>query len=301
MADDIDLGSLNFTGWVNDPLAVEMIVQEHGVLNVMNCVGAMTAAEKPQKASFIPYLEKAFGPRWYRSQGSCGSCVANGSATAVDVLSAINHIENGAELPKQCDVMMIYAGSRVEIGKGQLGRGQGSVGVWAAQWLKQYGMLEMKNYGEIDLSVYSAGVCCGRTAISGVPDSLEPIARQHPVKTYAKVTSFDDMTDCIASGYPVIVCSNQGFTQQRDAEGFASPHGTWSHCMAIIGYRLDRPAALIANSWDLYFTGGGDLCRACFYADARTVDRMLKQGDSWALSDLEGWPRKRLDFSKLNW
>ena len=300
MSNDFDLSNLNFQGWVNDPAEVDRIKLEFGVLNASQCIQAIQSADKPQKVSFIPYLEKAYGKTWYRSQGQCGSCVANGAATAVDVLAAIDHVENGAELPKQSSVEPIYWGSRVEIGKGRLGRGQGSVGVWAAQWLQQYGSLEMRDYGSVNLTAYSPSVCCGRNSTAGVPDDLEPIARRHPVKTYAQVNNFDDMTDAIASGYPVTIASNQGFTQQRDNDGFARAHGTWQHQMCIIGYRLDRRAALIANSWGEYFSGG-DLCRACFWAEESVVNRMLKQGDSWALSNLDGWPRKKLDLSLLNY
>ena len=299
MAESIDLGNLNF-GWVNDPGEVSRVMQENGVLNANQSIRAIPAADKPRSVSFIPYLEKAYGKAWYRSQGQCGSCVANGAATAVDVLAAIDHIENQAELPKQADVCTIYWGSRVEIGQNRLGRGQGSVGVWAAQWLKKYGMLEMRPYEGINLSSYNSAVCCGPNSTAGVPDHLESIAKLHPIKTYAQVSDFDDMTDAISAGYPVTIASNQGFSNARDGEGFARPHGTWQHQMVIIGYRLDRPVALIANSWGEYFTGGGSLCRACFYADRDTVNRMLRQGDSWALSDMEGWQRKTLVFTGLN-
>jgi hypothetical protein len=297
----LDFSNLDFVdaGWTQDAAEVDRVCQENSIFTISRSM-AIGSQEKPQKMSFIPYLEKSFGARWYRHQGSCGSCVANGAALAVDVLAAIDHVDNGAELPKQADVCSIYWGSRVEIGKGRLGRGQGSVGVWAAQWLQQYGALEMKNYGTIDLTTYSASVCCGNHSISGVPDDLEQVARQHPVKVYAKVTNFDDLVDVIAAGYPVTVASNQGFSQQRDNDGFSQPRGTWQHQMCVIGYRLDRPGGLIANSWGEFFSGS-DLCRACFYADKATINRMLAQGDSWALSDLAGWPKKALNFAGLNW
>lgn len=289
--------SLNF-GWHPSPEEVKRIVEENNILNISQCLGTISDKEKPETVNFIPYMEKAFGPRWWRNQGTCGSCVAAGAAAAVDVLAAIDYVNNGTEKPKHADICSIYWGSRVEIGGGRIW-GQGSVGVWAAQWLQKYGMIPMDKYPSIDLSTYSASVCCGSNARKGCPDELEPIARKHPVKTYAQVSNFDDMTDAIASGYPVTIASDQGFSQNRDSDGFASPRGTWQHQMCIIGYRLDKPGALILNSWDEYFSGGGNLCRACFWAGRDTVSRMLRQGDSWALSDLVGWPRKSLDFTGL--
>jgi hypothetical protein len=199
------------------------------------------------------------------------------------------------------DPMTIYWGSRVEIGGGKLW-GQGSVGAWAAKYLKDYGILPQAKYPDIDLSKYDASVCCGGRARSGVPDSLESIARQHPVKSYAQVNTFEEMAAAIENGYPVTVASNQGFSKQRDAEGFAKPQGSWGHQMCCVGVRHDRPGALVANSWGAYYTGGpADMSPATKWVDAATIGHMFRAGDSFALSDMTGWERKGLNYGRLNW
>jgi hypothetical protein len=176
------------------------------------------------------------------------------------------------------------------------------VGAWAAKWLKDYGVIPQAKYPAIDLTTYDASVCCGSQDKSGVPDSLEPIARQHPVKTYATVKTFEEAARAIENGYPVTVASNQGFTKMRDSQGFASPQGSWAHQMCCIGVRRDRPGILVANSWGPYYSGGpSGMSPATKWVDASTINRMFSQGDSFALSDIVGWPKKSLSYARLNW
>jgi hypothetical protein len=156
----------------------------------------------------------------------------------------------------------------------------------------------MEQVGGHDLTSYSPSRArsWGRT---GVPDDLEPVARQHPVKSTALVKSWQDVDRAIRQGYPVVVCSDQGFTMDRDREGFASRQGTWAHCMAIVGAKGGRrPGGFILNSWgDSAHTGPrvpDDAPPAGFWADADTIDRMVRQGDSFALSDVQGFPNRKL-------
>jgi hypothetical protein len=299
MSDDLDFDALNFSqGWHNDPQAVQAIVAADNLQPVSEYIGA--TGDRPIKTDLSVYLKKVHGDDWYIQQGSCGSCCAFGAALACDVLAAIQIVDHGMEKPVgRVDPMTIYWGSRVEIGGNSLW-GQGSTGVWCAKYLKNYGILPQAKYTDIDLSKYDASVCCGGHARSGVPDSLETIARQHPVKSYAQVRTFEELARAIESGYPCTIASNQGFTKQRDSNGFARPQGSWSHQMCCVGIRHDIPGALIANSWGRYFSPPCDISDACFWADERTVSRMLSQGDSWALSDLSGWPKKSLNFARLN-
>ena len=297
----LDFDGLNFgQGWVNNPSWVQEIMEADEVQPLSACIGA--GSDRSDSTDLTLYLKKVYGDKWYISQGSCGSCVAFGAALAVDILTAIQIVDHGMDKPVgRTDPMTIYWGSRKEIGGGRLW-GQGSVGAWACKWLKDFGVIPQAKYPAIDLTTYDASVCCGSQDRSGVPDTLEPIARQHPVKTYAQVKTFEEAARAIENGYPVTVASNQGFTKRRDGQGFASPSGSWAHQMTIVGIRRDRPGALIANSWGPYYSGGpSDMSPATKWVDASTINRMLSQGDSFALSDLVGWPKKSLSFARLNW
>ena len=299
---DLEYDGLNFgTGWISDPLAVERVMKADGIKSLAEVIGSR-GGERPIKADLTVYLKKVHGEQWYLNQGTCGSCVAFGAAIACDTLAAIDIVDHAMEKPLgRTDPMSIYWGSRVEVGGNKLW-GQGSVGAWAAKYLKDYGVIPQAKYPEIDLSVYSSAVCCGGHARTGVPDGLESVARQHPVKTYAQVNTFEEVAEAIESGYPVTVASNQGFSKARDAEGFARPQGSWGHQMCILGVRHDRPGALIANSWGAYYTGGpADMSPATKWVDANTVSHMLRAGDSFALSNLAGWDRKGLSYARLNW
>lgn len=74
--------------------------------------------------------------------------------------------------------------------------------------------------------------------------------------------------------------------------------------MAIIGVRTAKDGrtegAFILNSWgDAAHTGPvwpADMPVAGFWADGSAIDRMVSQGDSFALADVAGFPARKLDW-----
>jgi len=226
-----------------------------------------------------------------------GDCVSHAFGLAVDILTA-TQIANGArQLWKgpSC-TETIYGGCRVEIAGGVL-RGDGAMGSWAANWLRSYGNLVRKVYGPHDLRTYS-GSRAKKFGRHGVPNDLEPLAKLHPVRTTALIKTWDELCDANANGYPVAVCSNQGFTDTRDMEGFLKPKGSWAHAMCIIGVDdTKRPGALIQNSWGANWVSGPTRYgqpKGSFWVDAKIVEKMLRCEDSFALSNYRGFPRRRL-------
>lgn len=301
MSDSINLDGLDFsTGWIHDPVAVTEIMEANSI-GPVGSVG-LKAWDGKSTINLGKYLDKVHGAnRWILNQGTCGSCVAFGAALACDILMAVDAVEAGADLPGRTDPMTIYGGSRIQIGKGRIA-GQGSVGAWAAQWLKQYGVLIQKKYPEVDLSEYSAATCCGQYGRRGCPESLFQEARQHPVTDYAQAKTRQDVGDAISNGHPVTVASNQGFSKMRNSRGVAQAQGTWGHQMCIIGVRED--AALIANSWGADWNGGplvDGQADGTFWAEWDVVvRRMLSAGDSWVLAGLSGWAPRKLNFLGLD-
>ena len=62
--------------------------------------------------------------------------------------------------------------------------------------------------------------------------------------------SFAEAAAAIRNGYPVAVCSGQGFTMTRDRDGFCLPRGSWGHCMCFIGVAVGRrPGLCCLQSW----------------------------------------------------
>jgi hypothetical protein len=198
-----------------------------------------------------------------------------------------------------------YAGSRVEVGGGQIG-GDGSVGAWAAEFVKKWGVVKRGVYGSLDITRYNESQCRS-LGNSGVPANVEAEAKLHPVAAVAMVQNADQGWAAIQAGKPIAVCSNQGFTTTLD-KGYCEPSGTWAHCMEIRGAILTYRgrAFVIQNSWDGYLNGERkvelkngtvlELPEGCFCVDYDVVDSMLRQNDSWAMAGLSGWKANRLSW-----
>ena len=218
-----------------------------------------------------------------------GDCVSQGFGHGIDLLEAVEiAVGRKAEAFKSTATEAVYGLARVDVGGGQLGSDDGAVGAWAAKAVTTLGTLSREVVGPYD----------GRRAklwgSHGVPPELKAKAVDHKVRTVALVQTYEELEDALANGYPVPVCSDQGFTMQRDAQGFCSPRGTWNHCMLIVGVRADdRPGACIMQSWGANVPGGPtalDQPDNTFWVDRDVVARMLSLGDSWALSQFEGYP-----------
>lgn len=244
-----------------------------------------------------------------RNQLQVGSCVSFGTASAVEhtlLFSIANWDPARGPPPDYKDLAqeVIYGGSRVQILGGRI-RGDGSTGAAGAQFTNKYGVVPRGIFGKWDLSKYTESQCRA-FGQSGVPKDLLDEAAKSKVKTITLVQSADQAAKAIQQGYGIAVCSNQGFARQRDKDGFSRPQGSWAHCMAIIGVQFDRKGFFILNSWgDDYFTGPmgkGDGPKAGFWADWDVVDRMIRSGgDTWAFSDAEGFPSRKIDwFLKAN-
>ena len=147
---------------------------------------------------------------------------------------------------------MRRAVGRVEIGGGRLGGQDGCVGAWAFEAVRKYGTLRRKKYGKYDFTTYS-GAKAREMGMPrhGLPDELEPIAREQIIQGGSLVTTWEELCDVTASGRPTTIASNRGFNQVRDKEGFLKPSGTWNHQMCVIGTfdKGPRPGAVVAQSW----------------------------------------------------
>jgi hypothetical protein len=305
-AASVQPGQTGPMGWVDDPVAVAAVVAAMPVKSFAETPAFRETADAPDHAYLWEAAAKVLGhPFPPLNQGQVGSCVANGAAGAVDILQLQQiaaAIKAGRPPPEYRPVSpeVIYAGARVEIGGGRI-RGDGAVGAWAIQYCQRKGVVAQMKYPSVDLSAYSEARCrsWGNT---GVPAEIDAVAAQHPVKDGAPVRTAEEAEKALANGYTVTVASSQGFANQsrRDAQGFLRPNGTWAHQMCILGYRkADRPGFLILNSWGADWVGGpkgdGDPPDGSFWADRAVVDRMFKQGDSFAWGDVKGFPSRKPD------
>ena len=246
-------------------------------------------------------LEKLLGTFPVHEQ-TIGDCVSHGFGTGIDVLQAVE-IQSGdnERWVAETATESIYAISRVERGKRQIGRGDGSVGAWAADAVSKWGVLQRVQYGQHDLRQYS-GPLAKKWGWDGLPDELEPKAAPFKVGVTSLVTTYEQARDAIANGYPVAVCSDQGFDDVRDSEGFSRAMGSWAHCMVFLGVddNPKRPGLLCMNSWGRNWIRGPKRLGqpdGSFWVDAQVANRMLgRNPDSWALGKFSGYPAQNLDY-----
>lgn len=315
-------------GWVDDPEAVSAVLADPAV-----AVSAMTpederalgvaATESRMETNRAPIILfdalLPLEPKWKRGRQGIGDCVSWGFELGATLVVAVDIMLNRAPWRWRGEYATepIYGGSRVEVGNRRLGRGDGSVGAWAAQWLTKWGAVLRLDYSlatgnpEHDLRKYSAQKAkdwgwngCGGGADGG---KLDAVAKETPVREAKQTTTFAQAAAAIESGYPVPVCSGQGLSQ-RGTGGWARPQGSWSHCMLFAGARYDKPGLLVTNSWGNSWGTSAPFYPADYphlsvlqcsaWVDAATCERMLRGGDSFALTGIDGLVRREIDWSR---
>lgn len=289
-------------GWVPDPDAVKATLQTLPNPYFRDTpAGKAVFGDEPKEVFLWQAVEKVTGqPIKVHDQSSVGSCVSFGTSRAAEKSLAVGITQGDRFQFKYLVEEAVYGGSRVEIGGGRI-RGDGSVGAWAAKWCTQYGCLPRGTYGTYDLATYSTSRA-REWGQRGCPDDLEPEAKKYPAGDAAMVTTWAEAKKALAQGYGIAVCSNQGFTMQRDANGVCRPSGSWAHCMCLDGYcEIDgEEYGHIENSWGPNAhtgpVGPGKPSTAGFWAKASVVGRMLGQQDSFAYSAVKGFPAR-----KINW
>lgn len=257
---------------------------------------------------YAAYEEYSGGEKWVVGRQGIGDCVSWGWAHGADIHLAVMYSLGDTAKWEPAATEAIYGGSRVEArGVRYGGWSDGSYGSAAAKWVKDWGILFRRDYGDVDLSTYSSSRAkqwgnygCGGQGDNGV---LDDVAKSHPIKNVALVTTFDEAAAAISSGYPVAVCSMQGFTSHRDGDGFCRASGSWAHCQTFIGVRYDRPGLLCLNSWGPDWVDGpkwpDDQPEGSYWVDAKVADRMLSGRDSFAISGYVGFPYR--DLKNADW
>lgn len=290
-------------GWEKDDEAVKAVQAEIAFKVFSDTPAGKSDDPLPESVYLWQSYVKLFarGPP-SKNQADVGSCVSFGTNNAIERTLATQIVFKGGDADEFKHIVeeVTYGGSRVEIGGGRI-RGDGSVGAWAAQFVQKWGIVARAKHGSYDLSEYSVATC-RKFGQSGVPDDLEAIAKERPVKDLTLVKTWDSAKKSLASGYAIAICSNQGFSMQRDANGICRASGSWAHCMCLDGYTKinGKEYGHITNSWGASAhtgpVGPGEPPPCGFWADSTTIARMLSQGDSWAFSGVKGFPSRKLDW-----
>lgn len=302
-------------GWLENPQEVEATLATMPYPEITaNMIGDLYENEEKtivlsdvfRKLSAYPELGNyaPCGPQ------GIGDCVSFGTGGTLNYLQATEILTEGNIEGEEYQEMMteaLYALSRVDIGKQKGSYNDGSVGAWAAKAATDIACISRKLFDEVFPSgdKYGSSVYSAKRAkdwgANGVPDKLKAAAKQkYFAKTASLVTSYDQLKKLISNGYPVMVCSDQGFSLTRDDQGFAAPKGTWYHCMFFMGIRFDRPGALCAQSWGINSPTGPKVLNQpsnTFWVDQPVAQKMLNKRDSFTFAGFQGYKGKDL----LNW
>lgn len=235
-----------------------------------------------------------------------GDCVSFGAKNAIAYLQLVQiasdpwqDVEYREPFPPY-----IYGISRVQVGGGRLS-GDGSIGAWAARGVQE----PPDGYGVLADDAKDCPQYSGRVARDwgrhGPPETFIDKARETAVREVGKVTRAEDVRDAICNGYPCTIASNFGTRSIRERDGrmVARWNGSWAHQMSVVGYDGSAESGeryfYVLNSWGARAhpqplqnePPGG------FWVVWDDMDRIVRQGDSFAFSSFEGFPaRDPFDF-----
>lgn len=246
------------------------------------------------------FAKKVYGKHLPNYRQEIGDCVSFGAKNAVEYLSCVQIVQGTRQQMKLVFPPFIYGTSRHDIGRDRLGNSDGSLGAWAAEAVKRFGILFADDEG---VPPYGGSVAKKWGSPSGPPKSFYDIAKDNPVKTVAQVRNFSEAASALSNGYPVTVASMQGFSMEgteRNGKLWASPQGSWAHQMCFIAVDMSDESLFCLNSWgdSLWSRHPDDAPPGGFWVAKSTCNRMLSD-DAWAFSQFEGFPAQKLDYLLL--
>lgn len=224
-----------------------------------------------------------------------GTCVGRGASGAANILQCVQIALLGSPQRFRPVSHAVVYGEARQLG-GIRGNSDGAMGADAAKAFNKWGCVYQEEAN--DTSYLNDDVAvrwgAGRNGV-WVPEEIMRLGADNLIVDIASVRLAQQAADLIANGYPLTVASMQGFTMTRDRQGFCSPKGEWAHQMhfgAVVN--IDgRKGFGCAQSWGDNTPDGPTLPECpdyVFGVDWDVAGRMLAQGDSMALSNMQGWP-----------
>lgn len=218
--------------------------EANGILNAID-----PATQKP-----VWDLARAIlGEEWLPGRQEIGDCVSWGMKHAGELRQIIDVAAGQEEKFRPWYAPWIYAISRNQIGGGRI-RGDGSVGVWAAEAVSKYGVLFADDEGVPPYSGRIARDWGSPSNASENPDYKQfmPVAKDNPC-ICVECQSVDEIVKMVRDyRRPITIASNRGFKMTpRNYKGYHvfTPSGYWAHQMCWIEYNDDIKALYRLNSW----------------------------------------------------
>lgn len=291
----VDAYDSGFTGAICDPEATSRLLRELPMPFFGNALAGSGAGKLSLPFKAVVSYEIATGRTPYNEAQRTGDCVSHAVRNACDLARA-----NDPDIHSTEDWVDRTATEPVYGARGH--SGQGAICSELVRWVhKTGGLMLRKKYPElgIDLTSYNPDVGI-RWGGRGVPANVTQEASRHQVQTISLIQSWQQARDCIANGFGVAVCSDVGFRHTRSQEGVSTPSGVWHHAMAWTAADDTRPGDcrfLVQNSWGHNWISGPrvhDQPEGSFWITQSVAQRMLAQGGAWAVSNVNGFPRREL-------
>lgn len=286
-------------GWVDKPDHVQQTVAGFAK-PFFGDAGKLLVQQEQDKDAFLwKFYEQVHGHEWLpHDQDGTGCCVGEGFSAAVEILQCVEIKVNGeSQEAKAISAAATYSLAR-EVG-GMLGRGDGSTGADAAKALMTFGAVSCDEAKDDNTTGKEHAALAKKWGRSGLPEELKPIAAKHKIKTASLVRTPEEVRAALVNGYPVPICSSVGFEPfRRDQDGFCHSGGSWPHCMVIVGYRADKKAFLVLQSWGKQSPPGPKTLGqpdGSFWITWKDCQRIVRSGESYALSSFDGYAPRDLD------
>jgi hypothetical protein len=297
----------HINGWTPDPKHASDFAMRNPTAFYSGVQGGVLMDAKPRNVFLPQYLMRAcrelYGKQWrYKTQyQKRGTCVGQSHKSGADMTMAVSRYIAGTKFVSRAAVAPIYAGSRVEIGNNP-GRGDGSNGSWAAEWLTKFGvvtMAEMKLAEDALDDDEQLGV--GWTARrEGVPAEYEAMAKVKPIKNMALVTTAAEVRAALWNLNFVNICTSLIPGGQRDSEGMSRMRRQGGHSTGIVGCRQVGSNWVYAylQSWGEWASGtykwtefdeNNEFSSAIVDISESDLEAVLRSQDCYALSGADGF------------
>jgi len=260
-----------------------------------------TIAESGKGKMALPYkLVQEFDPNFGQDENQltsdCSSHAARNAAT-ISLVCDIKARFEAEKYPGKLATETIYGARRHG--------GEGMAVIYAMQYLQTKGIAFRKKYGPYDLSKYNPnlGINWGRT---GTPKIITDETKSNTIQDFALITKTSELRDSIYNGYGVVNGSNLGFSaKNRDKNGIIRRKGVWNHAtcfgsMDDTKQRSDQLLILYINSWGrdhisgpLWFNQPG----GSFWITEEDAQAILNQKQTYAVSNVNGFPARNIDWS----
>jgi hypothetical protein len=251
-----------------------------------------------------PQLFSTF-PNWSWGLQGTGDCESWAWAHLIDILhcnlAAANIMKNPTTLTAS---EPIYGFGKAELYHSYRWNGKGMGTLDAARAVQLYGILLRQAYKHDDLSRYSGtratqwGEYPRKT--HGVPDYLEPLAKEHMAGEGFSITTLSEGGAAIEAGLPWIYAGDVRWGTRRGPDGIATSFTSGSHAMCATGVRYH--AGLVEAFW-IANTGHGDhvtgpvgpyempeaYSQCGSWVPASIVEDGIKQGDCYAIQSISGF------------